>query len=178
VAAHTEILAAARRLCGARRGWRFRLSEIVQALPHLSAGTVRTHVVSRCCTNAPPNHPHRWDYFTRVARGIYEIRTPHRARPARKRPAASVAEPSPMYAADPDAVLRHTIHAVIGRSRGWYVAECLEVAVVTQGKTLDEVVDNLEQAVGLHLEDEDPASLGLVSQPRLTVTYELAAKTS
>ena len=31
--------------------------EIVRALPHLDPGTVRTHIVSRCCVNAPKNHP-------------------------------------------------------------------------------------------------------------------------
>ncbi|MGB0562361.1 MAG: type II toxin-antitoxin system HicB family antitoxin [Spirulinaceae cyanobacterium] len=37
--------------------------------------------------------------------------------------------------------LRPCIHAVIQASEeGWYVAECDEIAVVTQGRTLDEVV--------------------------------------
>lgn len=36
-----------------------------------------------------------------------------------------------------------------------YVAECLEIAVVTQGNTLDEVTQNLQEAVALHLEGED-----------------------
>ena len=50
----------------------------------------------------------------------------------------------------------YTIQAVIrhGEQSG-YVAECLELAVVTQGATLDEVVQNLQEAVALHLEDED-----------------------
>ena len=38
-----------------------------------------------------------------------------------------------------------------GNERG-YVAECEEIAVVTQGNTLDEVVSNLKEAVLLHLE--------------------------
>jgi predicted RNase H-like HicB family nuclease len=48
------------------------------------------------------------------------------------------------------------------------------VAVVTQGRTLDELVLNLREAVDLHLEGEDPRALGLTSHPRLAVTYELA----
>ena len=35
-----------------------------------------------------------------------------------------------------------------------YVAECLDIAVVTQGRTLDEVVANLKEAVPLHLDDQ------------------------
>lgn len=39
--------------------------------------------------------------------------------------------------------------------QGGYVAECLEISVVTQGDSLDEVVNNLTEAVALHLEGED-----------------------
>jgi predicted RNase H-like HicB family nuclease len=171
--AHDEILRAALRLCRRRGGWRFRPVEIVRALPHLDAGTVRTHVVSRCCVNAPRNHPHKWDYFERVSRGLYEIR-----RPYRKRPAAAnrvTAERTASWGADADVPLRDNVHAVVRRSRSWFVAECLEIAVVTQGRTLDELVDNLREAVGLHLEGEDAAAFGLTPSPRVTVTYELPA---
>jgi predicted RNase H-like HicB family nuclease len=53
--------------------------------------------------------------------------------------------------------LQQNIKAFIrpGEQQG-YVAECLEIAVVTQGKTLDEAASNLLEAVTLHLEDEDP----------------------
>ncbi|MCC5652301.1 type II toxin-antitoxin system HicB family antitoxin [Nostoc sp. XA013] len=70
--------------------------------------------------------------------------------------------------------LKQNIRAVIhrGEQQG-YVAECLEVSVVTQGETLDEVVHNLREAVALHLEDEDPTQFGLVDKPSLMVTFEL-----
>ncbi len=47
---------------------------------------------------------------------------------------------------------RDTIQAVIypGDESG-YVAECLNLAVVTQGQTLDEMVQNLREAIQLHL---------------------------
>ena len=39
--------------------------------------------------------------------------------------------------------LRHTIQAVVKLDEeGWYIAECLELAVVTQGRTLDEKIEN------------------------------------
>jgi len=176
MAAHDEILQAALRICRRRGGWRFRPVEVVTTLPHLNSGTVRTHIVSRCCVNAPTNHPHKWDYFQRVGRGLYEIRRPYRRRAARR--SLSVAEPAVTYAAPDDAPRRETIHAVVGHSRDWFVAECLEVAVVTQGRTLDELVANLQDAIDLHLEGEDPAALGLVPAPRLTVTYELPTRPS
>lgn len=54
-----------------------------------------------------------------------------------------------------------------------YVAECVEIAVVTQGNTLDEVVHHLKEAVLLHLEGEDPKLYGLVEKPILSIIYEL-----
>jgi predicted RNase H-like HicB family nuclease len=66
---------------------------------------------------------------------------------------------------------------VVRRSRGWYVGECLEVAVVSQGRTLDELVDSLREAVALHLDGEDAGALGLAPTPRLAVTYELPTRT-
>ena len=62
-------------------------------------------------------------------------------------------------------------------SDGGYVAECLEVAVVTQGQSLDEVVANLNEAVALHLQDEDPAEFGL-DDPTLVVRLGLTADRS
>ena len=69
---------------------------------------------------------------------------------------------------------QRTIKAVIrpGEESG-YAAECLEIPVVTQGKTLDEVTRNLQEAVALHLADEDLAALGLASNPTVVVTMEL-----
>jgi predicted RNase H-like HicB family nuclease len=173
MAVHDEILKAVLRICRRRRGWRFRPVEVVQALPHLHPGTVRTHVVSRCCVNAPRNHPHKWDYFNRVSRGLYELRRPYRRRAATRKRA--VAERLAVYGPGAEDPGRDTVHAVVSRSGAWYVAECLEIAVVTQGRTLDELVSNLREAMDLHLEGEAPASLGLISSPRLAITYELPA---
>lgn len=70
--------------------------------------------------------------------------------------------------------LQQTIKSFIrpGEQSG-YIAECFEVAVVTQGETLDEVVKNLREAISLHLEGENPADFGLVAQPSILVTFEL-----
>lgn len=53
------------------------------------------------------------------------------------------------------------------------MAECVEVAVVTQGATLDETMRNLQEAVALHLEGEDLTALGLAANPTLLVTMEV-----
>ena len=69
--------------------------------------------------------------------------------------------------------LQHTVKAVVRKGETHYVAECLEIAVVTQGKTVDETLINLQEAVALHLEDEDLAELGLARDPNILVTMEL-----
>ena len=71
--------------------------------------------------------------------------------------------------------LRETIHTVISESEGAYVAECLEVGVVTQGESLDETLRNLREAVELFMDDEEPAALGLVPNPRLAISFETTA---
>ena len=70
--------------------------------------------------------------------------------------------------------LQHTVKAVIRRGEeSGYVAECMEISVVTQGATLDEVTRNLQEAVALHLEGEDLEALGLAHRPTLVVTMEV-----
>ena len=70
--------------------------------------------------------------------------------------------------------LQQNVHAVLrpGEEQG-YVAGCMEIAVVTQGRTIDETVQNLKEAVGLHLEGENAATFGLRENPTLIVTMEM-----
>jgi len=172
---HEEVLAAANRI-GAQRGdWIFTPYEVVRALPGLKENSVRTDIVSRCCVNAPKNHLRKWDYFRRVGHGQYEVLPKYRT--------AGLSSGSPAGAntvirtnskrehPDPPS-LRDVIHAVIHAGQDACTAECLEVAVVTQGSTLDEVVRNLNDALALHLEGEDLAALGLSNHPRLQVIFE------
>ncbi|MBM4169118.1 MAG: type II toxin-antitoxin system HicB family antitoxin [Ignavibacteria bacterium] len=69
--------------------------------------------------------------------------------------------------------LQHNIKAFIRKGESCYVAECHEISVVTQGKTLDETIANLREAVALHLEGEDPTEYGLAPNPTLLLTMEL-----
>ncbi|HUT33862.1 MAG TPA: type II toxin-antitoxin system HicB family antitoxin [Planctomycetota bacterium] len=70
--------------------------------------------------------------------------------------------------------LQRTIKAFVrpGEQSG-YVAECVEIPVVTQGATLDEVTQNLKEAVELHLDGEDLAEMGLAPNPTIVLTMEL-----
>lgn len=68
---------------------------------------------------------------------------------------------------------KHTIKTYLYRGEKQYVAECMDIPVVTQGKTLDEVLKNLQEAVSLHLEGEDLDALGFVSDPNILITMEI-----
>ena len=70
---------------------------------------------------------------------------------------------------------RRTIQVRIFRGDKKYVAECMDLPVVTQGDTLDEVTSNIREAIGLHLEDEDLAELGIAPDPTIVATMELDA---
>jgi predicted RNase H-like HicB family nuclease len=69
--------------------------------------------------------------------------------------------------------LQHTIKAVIRKGDTHYVGECVEIAVVTQGVTIDETVKNLQEAVALHLDGEDLEEMGLAPNPTLILTMEV-----
>lgn len=72
-------------------------------------------------------------------------------------------------------IMRHIIQFKIYKGKKYYVAEGVDLPVVTQGKTLDEVAANIEEAVALYLEGENLTELDLASEPSVLVNFELAA---
>lgn len=163
-----RVLQAALSHCRRHGGWSFAVSDIVNALPDLNPQSVRTHVTSRCCVNAPANHAHRWSYFRRIGRGKYEVMPPYRR--AEAGPPAKVREAKAVYAAAEAA--RSVLHAAVTQSEGWYVGELLELPIVTQAKTLDALVQNVREAIAFYLADEDREALGIADDLRVTVYYE------
>jgi predicted RNase H-like HicB family nuclease len=71
----------------------------------------------------------------------------------------------------------NTIHVNVeyfdGRDEGdvghpYYVASCVEIAAVTDGRTLDELLKNIREMIDTHLEDADTvAEFNLVPNPRI-----------
>jgi predicted RNase H-like HicB family nuclease len=60
-------------------------------------------------------------------------------------------------------------HVAVERSEGWYAASALEdPAIVTQGRTLDEVIVNVREVVEL-LYDEREVQVELILGPKLKV---------
>ena len=71
--------------------------------------------------------------------------------------------------------MKRTIQVRIFRGEKQYVAECLDLPVVTQAPTLDQLAINIREAISLHLEGEDLAELGFVNDPTVVATLELEA---
>ena len=69
--------------------------------------------------------------------------------------------------------MKKIIQVHIYKGEKYYIAECLDLPVVTQGKTLDELISNLKEAVALQLEGEDLANFDLVAEPSIMANIEV-----
>ncbi|MBI5003737.1 type II toxin-antitoxin system HicB family antitoxin [Candidatus Kaiserbacteria bacterium] len=69
--------------------------------------------------------------------------------------------------------MKHIIQFHISRGDTKYVAQGVELPIVTQADTLDELAENIKEATALHLEGEDFSSLGLAPSPTVLVNFEL-----
>jgi predicted RNase H-like HicB family nuclease len=71
--------------------------------------------------------------------------------------------------------MKRTIQVHISKGDRLFVAECLDLPVVTEAAALDELASNIREAIGLHLEGEDLTALGLAATPTILATMELEA---
>ncbi len=71
--------------------------------------------------------------------------------------------------------MKRTIQFSIRRGETQYVADCLDLPIVTQAPTLDQLALNISEAVALFLQDENPAEHGLAGSPIVLATLELGA---
>lgn len=55
--------------------------------------------------------------------------------------------------------MKRTFTASITREGDWFVAQCLEVDVASQGETEEEALTNLGEAIALHLSPPVAAAL-------------------
>ena len=75
-----------------------------------------------------------------------------------------------------EAPMKQVILFHIHKGDAYYIAEGVDLPIVTQGKTLDELMANLKEAVELHLEDEPLADYNLTAQPSVLANFELPIK--
>jgi len=69
--------------------------------------------------------------------------------------------------------MKKIIQFHIYKSDTHYVAEGVDLPVVTQGKTLDELAQNLKEAVSLHLEGERFSDFNLEENPSILANFEI-----
>lgn len=62
---------------------------------------------------------------------------------------------------------------VITKEGKWYVARCIELGVVSQGKTIEKSQENLKEAVELYLEDRPDSKRYFSKEAPLVTTLEL-----
>ncbi|HEY4480097.1 MAG TPA: type II toxin-antitoxin system HicB family antitoxin [Candidatus Paceibacterota bacterium] len=70
--------------------------------------------------------------------------------------------------------MKNIIQFFITQEDGVYVAEGANVSIVTDGKTFEELRENIKEAVELYFEGEDPVSLGFSSTPSILTNFELS----
>ena len=59
----------------------------------------------------------------------------------------------------------------IEKEDDWYVATCFENNIASQGKTVDEAMENLKEAISLYYEDEaNKAELSLIKDEPVYIT--------
>ena len=66
--------------------------------------------------------------------------------------------------------MKKIIQVHVSKGERYYVGECVDFPVVTQGESLDELARNLHEATTLHLEGEDLGELGLAPNPSVLVS--------
>jgi predicted RNase H-like HicB family nuclease len=71
--------------------------------------------------------------------------------------------------------MKHIIQVRIFRGERQYVAECLDLPVVTEAPTLDQLTANIQEAISLHLEGENLEELGLAPRPTILASMEFQA---
>ncbi len=69
--------------------------------------------------------------------------------------------------------MKKIIQVRIYKGDKYYVAECIDLPVVSQGKNLDEVSENIKEAILLHLEGENLEELDISPDFTILINYEI-----
>lgn len=69
--------------------------------------------------------------------------------------------------------MKNIIQFHIYRGEKYYVAQGIDLPVITQGKTLDELAENIKEAVELQLEGENLDDFDLTPKPSILLNLEL-----
>ncbi len=70
--------------------------------------------------------------------------------------------------------MKNIIQFAVSEENGTYTAEGLNVPIVTEGATFEELKVNIQNAVALYFEGDNPALLGFGPSPSILTNYEVA----
>lgn len=70
--------------------------------------------------------------------------------------------------------MKRIIQFLVTRGDTIYTAEGVNVPIVTEGNTFEKLQENIQEAVELYFEGEDPAELGFGDSPAVLTSFELA----
>lgn len=75
--ARDEILSVVKNITKEREEKQFRLSEVLVYMKSnktsFKESTIRTHITSKCCSNAPNHHGMVFNDYERIGRGLYRV---------------------------------------------------------------------------------------------------------
>jgi len=71
--------------------------------------------------------------------------------------------------------MKNIIQFLVSQEDGVYTADGVNVPIVTDGKTFEELQKNIKDAVELYFEDEDPAEFGFGPTPSILTNFEVTA---
>jgi predicted RNase H-like HicB family nuclease len=71
--------------------------------------------------------------------------------------------------------MRLSLTAAVWAEADWFVARCVEIEVASQGRTEDEALRNLEEAILLYLEDDETGEIRQPLQLRKVMPLTVSA---
>ena len=75
------------------------------------------------------------------------------------------------YIIDGVIIMSRRFTVIIQKEDDWYVAKCLENGVASQGKTIEDSVSNIKEAIALYYEDNEQE---IAVSPAFITTLEVA----
>jgi len=66
--------------------------------------------------------------------------------------------------------------ASVSQEDDWFVARCLEVEVASQGRTIEESLVNLREALELYFEDQPPPDVSAVGPILATIEVPIPVR--
>jgi len=71
--------------------------------------------------------------------------------------------------------MRNIVQFQITQEEGCFIAQGINIAIVTDAPTLDELAKNIKDAVTLYFANEDPVLLGFGNNPSVLANVEVSA---